>query len=287
MALDDLDESRADILFLSRFLAWRGFGDLTTGTSQPQLTGSSLRILPVPLPPLAEQRRIAAILDEADAIRAKRRAQLACLDELPKALFREMFGDPVCAPGPRCAIHDIAQVVTGNTPSRKDSVNYGSDIEWVKSDNLGGFIATRATERLSPSGRQKARIAPSGSVLVTCIAGSPASIGKSSIVDRAVAFNQQINAIFPSDRLESAFIQTMLASAPELVRAKSTGGMKGLVSKSAFGSISIITPPLVKQKAFADKVVAVRTERDRVARALEADDELFSALQHRAFRGEL
>ena len=45
----------------------------------------------MPLPPVEEQRRITSILDEADAIRAKRRAQLAHLDELPKALFHEMF----------------------------------------------------------------------------------------------------------------------------------------------------------------------------------------------------
>ena len=56
------------------------------------------RGLRVPLPPLAEQRRIAAILDKADALRAKRREAIAKLDQLLQSVFLEMFGDPVTNP---------------------------------------------------------------------------------------------------------------------------------------------------------------------------------------------
>ncbi len=51
--------------------------------------------LPIPLPPLPEQRRIAEVLDRADALRAKRRAALAQLDTLAQSIFLDMFGDPV------------------------------------------------------------------------------------------------------------------------------------------------------------------------------------------------
>ena len=98
MALDALDESRVNIHFLARFLAHRGFRDVTTGTSQPQIIRQNLVRVLVPLPPLPEQRRIAEILDKADALRAKRRAALAQLDTLTQSIFLDIFGDPISNP---------------------------------------------------------------------------------------------------------------------------------------------------------------------------------------------
>jgi type I restriction enzyme S subunit len=200
-----------------------------------------------------------------------------------------MFGDPLANMRgiPTASIGELAEVVTGNSPSRADADNFGDSIEWIKSDNLGGDVATSADEWLSEQGRRKARIAPTGSILVTCIAGSPTSIGKASLVDRDVAFNQQINAILPSPMVNAAFLLGQLKSAPELVRAKSTGGMKGLVNKSAFRSIEVLSPPLEAQQMFASLVGAVASQAAATQRALAADTRLFTSLQSRAFRGEL
>jgi type I restriction enzyme, S subunit len=177
--------------------------------------------------------------------------------------------------------------MTGNSPSRTNPANFGHHIEWIKSDNLGGDVATVADEWLSEQGRAAGRIAPAGSVLVTCIAGSPNSIGKASLVDREVAFNQQINAVLPSSRLDPSFLLWQLKSAPALVRGKSTGGMKGLVSKSSFQTIEILLPPLDLQREFAVRVDRINAQRAAVQRAHSADDELLASLQSRAFRGEL
>ena len=95
MALDALDESQADLRFLVRALEGADFSSVITGVAQPQITRQSLARLEIPLPPLAEQKRIAGILDAADALRAKRRESLAQLDTLPQSTFLDMFGDPV------------------------------------------------------------------------------------------------------------------------------------------------------------------------------------------------
>src|SRR5262249_38606177 len=94
MALDHLDESRSDLKFLVHFFNQRGFHDVTTGTSQPQIIRQNLVRVQIPWPPLAEQRRIAEILDQAESVRAKRRAALASIDLLPQAIFLELVGDP-------------------------------------------------------------------------------------------------------------------------------------------------------------------------------------------------
>ena len=289
------DESVVDRGYLKRFLksprAIEYYVSKMKGSTarRRSLPPVEFNAMPIPLPPLPEQRRIAAILDHADALRVKRRQVLSHLDSLTHSVFHDMFGDPASNPRgvPSAPIGDLAAVVTGNSPSRADESNFGSSIEWIKSDNLGGDVATRAAEWLSERGRAKARIAPSGSILVTCIAGSPTSIGKASVVDRDVAFNQQINAILPSARVNSAFLLGQLKAAPDLVRAKSTGGMKGLVNKSAFQSIEVLSPPLDAQDKFASRLAAITTQAAATQRALAAGDDLFASLQSRAFRGEL
>lgn len=241
--------------------------------------------LPVRLPPLSEQRRIATILDYADSLRTKRRQILTHLDSLAAATFIDMFGDPLTNSRniSKATIGSFTDVVTGNSPSRADSANFGNTIEWIKSDNLGKMIATQADESLSQQGRTKARVAPTGSILVTCIAGSPRSIGKSSLVDRDVAFNQQINAILPSPDIHPLFLLSQLKTAPELVQEKSTGGMKGLVSKSSFQAIEVLFPPMSEQEKFATRMGCITKQIGHFLRMLTIEEELFISLQAQAF----
>ena len=259
------------------------------GANLPRLNPAVLATFEIPLPPLPEQRRIAAILDHTDALRAKRRHSLTLLDLLTRSAFVDRFGDPMVNTRglPTRALGSLASVMTGNSPSRSNPANFGGLIEWIKSDNLGGDVASDAVESLSELGLLGARVAPPGSVLVTCIAGSPASIGKASLVDRPVAFNQQINAVLPSVTIDSRFLLTQLKVAPELVRAQSTGGMKGLVSKSAFQGVQLLVPPLVDQREFASRVAEINAQRAAAQRSLHSLDELFASLQSRAFSGQL
>ena len=115
-----------------------GARNMTGSAGQRRVPKHYFESLSVPLPPLPEQRRIAAILDQADALRAKRREALAELDSLTQSIFIEMFGDPVvnsmgwdCKP-----MSEIGRVVTGNTPSREVPDYFGDAVEWIKSDNI-------------------------------------------------------------------------------------------------------------------------------------------------------
>ena len=162
------------------------------GVAQNNINMSILRNLLIQLPPLDEQRRIAATLDKVTDLISKRRQQLKKLDELVKARFVEMFGDPVNNPKHwnKIALGDRCKIVTGNTPSRTDPANYGSFIEWIKSDNINtpSMFLTEAQEYLSEVGFQKCRFVESGSLLMTCIAGSIGCIGNVAVTNRRVAF---------------------------------------------------------------------------------------------------
>jgi type I restriction enzyme, S subunit len=176
---------RAEPRYVSHFFQtpeyWSQVTSRSRGVAQLGVNATTLRGISLPLPQLEEQRRIAAILDQAEALRAKGRAALEKLNLLTKSLYIERFGDPLLGSGKwqRRRIADIGRVITDNTPSRASDDFFGSEIEWIKSDNLGGpsCFPTRAHEGLSLKGKVVARVVPPGSILVTCIAGSPHSIG--------------------------------------------------------------------------------------------------------------
>lgn len=87
---------------------WIQISKKTQGAAQGGVNATSLGEIKIPLPPLDEQRRIAAILDKADALRRKRKRALSLLDNLPQAIFQEMFGDLVeTAKGQTSSLGDV------------------------------------------------------------------------------------------------------------------------------------------------------------------------------------
>lgn len=278
--------------YLYRFLCTQRFENITKKTTGlDAINFSDLRKLKVPLPPIDMQRRIAVILDKADLIHGKRERALSLADDFIKSVFLEMFGDPMMnAKGLRKEpLGKFGRIVTGNTPSRSDPENFGTAIEWIKSDNVNteGHYLTRAAEGLSLKGKELGRTVPCGSILVTCIAGSPASIGKAAIADRAVAFNQQINAIIPSDGVNLYFLYVQFLIAKSLVLKSSTNSMKGMISKGEFQKIDFIFPNLDQQNQFGKIFEKHVANLRRLENASDCSEELFSTLSQCAFRGEL
>ena len=291
-ALHILNQDAADRDFLYWALGSIDYDRLVDRAAKGKtLNKAKLKHLRIPLPPLPEQKRIAKILDATDALRAKRHKAIAQLDNLLQSTFLVMFGDPVTNPmgWDTLAIGEVGEVVTGNTPSRRRPEYYGKDIEWIKSDNINhpSFVLTEAEERLSAAGKAVARTTPEGSILVTCIAGSPSCIGNAAIADREVAFNQQINAFFPGERIALWFAFGVFWVGKRLVQGASTNSMKGMVSKSAFSGISIPIPPMRLQHRFAAIAESIERQKATHRAHLTELDTLFASLQSRAFRGDL
>ncbi len=284
------DKSKADIRYLWHQLnnekSWH-----RSGTAQPYIKPSDIKGRLVFLPPLPKQKHIATILDAADALLDKRRDSIALLDDLLQSTFLDMFGDPVTNPKgwDSLKLGEIGEIITGNTPSRKQPEFYGKYIEWIKSDNINNpsFILTKAEEGLSESGKEVARIAPKGSILVTCIAGSPSCIGNAGIADREVAFNQQINAFVPSKKIKMWFAFGLFLVGKKLVQNASTNSMKGMVSKSAFSKICVPVPPINQQDLFANIIESIEQQKSFLKKHSTELENLFASIQSRAFNGDL
>lgn len=263
----------------------------STGATRKRISRKKLGDIQIPLPPLDLQIKIANALDKAQLLIDKRKEQIEALDEFLKSLFLDMFGDPVTNPKgwEVKKLKEIGKVVTGNTPSRKDPNNYGQFIEWIKSDNINTpyTYLTKADEFLSEKGKEKGRVVPVNSILVTCIAGSLSCIGNVAITDREVTFNQQINAIIPYELLNYFYTYWLIKINKKYIQDSSTKGMKGMISKGVFQELEFIFPPLPLQEEFASIVEKVESEKVKLQTGLTELENNFNSIMQKAFRGEL
>lgn len=248
--------------------------------------------LKIPLPPLEIQKKIAAVLEKADQLRKDCQQMEQELNSLAQSVFIDMFGDPVTNPKrwEMKALSELANIVTGNTPSRAKLEYYGSDIEWIKSGNINtpSDYLTIADEYLSEEGKKVGRVVQSGSILMTCIAGSPNCIGNIAIADREVAFNQQINALVPKDKkLDTEFLYILLKVAKKIIQSASTNSMKGMISKSRLESIQLPFPSYAKQCDFSVIYKKLQKEIKRQNEQVIETGLMFDALMQKAFKGEL
>lgn len=265
---------------------------LGNGATFKEVSKTIVEDFEIPLPSdVNEQRRLAAILDNADAICRKRREALKLADEFLRAAFLDLFGDPVTNPEgwPEVPVKELASVTTGNTPSREVTEFYGDHIEWIKSDNINtpNHYLTAATEGLSEKGFGVGRWVPAGATLITCIAGSPACIGNAGLADRRVAFNQQINALTPKGDIEPEYLYALVLYSKRRIQAVSTEGMKGMVSKGSLENVRFISPDRALRQHFANVFHKVMKLMEHLSNSLNEAEALFQSLSHRAFHGTL
>lgn len=207
------------------------------------------------LPSINDQRKITNILDKISNIINFYNLELKKLDELIKARFIEMFGDPRSNHFgfDKMMLKDTCKVITGNTPSKAIAEYYGDYVEWIKTDNIVGELLnpTKAAEFLSKKGVEVGRTVDKNSILMACIAGSEASIGRICVTDRTVAFNQQINAIVPQ-KYNILFLYVLLKISKNYLTEDINMALKGILSKSRLEKKQFIVPPMELQNEFAD-----------------------------------
>ena len=212
----------------------------------------------IPLPSLQEQQRILDVVHKAKGVIDIRKEQITELDILVKARFVEMFGDPVsnAKAWQMRPLKETCALMTGNTPSRAVKEYYGSYIEWIKSDNIANssLYLTAAAESLSEKGAEVGRVVHPGTILMTCIAGSLNTIGNVAIVDRDVAFNQQINAIIPH-QYDTLFLCYLLKLLKPKLHEAASSALKCILNKGNLEAFTAIVPDMALQKEFSSFVV--------------------------------
>jgi len=268
----------------------RSFGRQTTSISNLDLNRT--KTLKIPLPPLEEQRRIAGILDAADALRRRRREALALLDTLPGALFAEMFGDIADLPSVPFGqvIHDIGN---GVSPSRagtvEDEVLTLSAVTGVrfdaskrKADKFAGAI---------PVGKR----VETGDFLLCRGNGNPDLVGSGKLADNTGQGFVYPDTIMRAKLNEARVVPGYVASLwkHNHIRDQITAGARTTngtmkINQTTVKNIEIPLPDLASQAEFARRASEIETgiKAQQIAHLSELEA-LFASLQSRAFAGEL
>ncbi len=248
------------------------FLKFAVGAVVKNLNSEVVRQVSIPLPSLPEQRRIAAILDQADALRAKRREALAELDWLTQSIFIEMFGDPVTNPKgwPVCTLEQFFQFQTGKLDSNAA----------IPDGAYPFFTCAKEEYRID-------------SYAFDCEALLLA--GNNANADYSVKhYNGKFNAYQRtyvitlknpqhSYRYSAFFLESHLA----VLKRVSKGSSTKYLTLGLLNNIRIPVPPPKLQHEFGERIEALNQARASYMKSQDEMNYLFTSLQHRAFRGEL
>jgi type I restriction enzyme S subunit len=255
-----------------------------TGASYPAVSDRIVCESKLPLPPLPEQRRIAEILDKADALRAKRRAVLAQLDTLTQSIFLDMFGDPATNPKgwPRFTLRELGTVITGGTPPSAKEGMFDGPIPFVTPGDLESDDPVKRS--VTEAGAAEVGTVRPGATLVCCIGATIGKIGRAAVRS---AFNQQINAVEWGLSVHDTYGTSVLRFFKPTIIAWGASTTLPILKKSAFERIEIPVPTIELQTEFAERSAEV-DRLEQYSRTSHAHcNDLFASLQARAFRGEL
>ena len=260
---------------------------IASSTTLKIVNKSKFGKIQIPLPPLDEQKRIAEILDAADALRAKRREALAKLDDLLQSTFLDMFGDPVTNPKgwEELTVGDVTDCIV---PGRDKPKSFTGSTPWITTDDLINLAVTSH----SPKGiglndkeiaEVRARVIPKGSVIITCVG----DLGVSSIAGCELVVNQQLHTFQCREKINAEYLTFCLPFRKPWMKRRATQTTLPYLNKSNCNSIPIVLPPLDLQQRFAEIVTSVEDQKAKMRKHLEQLDDLFASLQQCAFRGDL
>jgi len=293
VAILRFDKDRVDSRYAYHATASNGFkAQLLKYSNQSAQAGvylGKLSIVEIPLPSLYVQRRFAAILDKADALRRKRKRAIEVLDSFTRALFLEMFGEPANNPNayPLSKLGEVGQLDRGVSRHRprNDPALLGGPHPLIQTGdvaNSGGYI-TSFLSTYSDAGLRQSKKWPAGTLCIT-IAANIARTGilmfPACFPDSVVGFRHENSSMTQYVRVWLSFLQSTLERTAPTVAQKN-------INLDILRNLDIAIPPSNLVQAFGARVDRQRLIAERLEQHESAIEGLFASLQQRAFSGQL
>lgn len=276
-------------------LIYRKFVSIAAGAVVKNLNSDLVRNVMVPLPPLAEQRRIAAILDKADALRAKRREAIAKLDQLLQSVFLEMFGGST---GATTSVAELASsagaIRTGPFGSQllhSELVDRGIAVLGIDNavSNTFAWAKPRFITAEKYSQLSRYRVNP-GDVLITIMG----TCGRCAVVpdDVPAAINTKHLCCISLDRtrcepefLHSYFLMHPIAQ--RYLKSRAKGAIMAGLNMGIIKELPVALPSFEDQRRFVTIKKSLERQRAQAVSQENRSNQLFTALQQDAFAGAL
>ena len=268
------------------------------GNAQPNISQTKIKNTTIPVPPLPEQKRIVAILDEAfagiDTAIANTEKNLANARELFESYLNSVFSQrgEGWADKP---LKDVCEFSSGGTPSKKNSSYWDGEIPWVSGRDMKStqlFDSKLHVSKAAVDG-SATRLAAKGSLLVLVRGMGLAHGAQIAELMAPCTFNQDIKEIRPNPDLMPRYLVFMLRhqinSSSNVLSSAAHGTLK--INTEAMKALRIFIPPHEQQEQIITKIDALKEDTERLEaiyqQKLTALAELKQSLLQKAFSGEL
>lgn len=277
---------------------WAQIAQSARGAAQAGVNATNLKNISIPYPSLSEQRRIAAILDDAYALRDKRRQALAELDRLPHSLFCEAFGDSVKNEkgwASDTTLGDVAEIVSGITKGRRLNGQTTRVVPYLAVSNVQDRkLDLRVVKTIEATEDEIDRYRLSKHDLLLTEGGDPDKLGRGCLWQNEIPECIHQNHIFrvrlTASEFHPLFLSWLVGSQRGkqyfLKSAKQTTGIAS-INMTQLKRFPLLIPPYELQLKFAEELALVESLRATQSASLSQMDALFASLQYRAFRGKL
>jgi type I restriction enzyme S subunit len=266
---------------------------LGKGATVKGITLDNLKSLQIPLPPLSEQRRLAARLDKADAVRQKSRALVDVYAELGRSVFLEVFGDDKLVQFKKTKLSEVADVVSGVAKGKKYKETNLIEIPYMRVANVqDGYLDLEEIKNLKVPQKEIDRyLLEKGDVLLT-EGGDPDKLGRGHVWNQEVSpcihqnhiYRVRLNQTKLLPIFFSAYVGSKYGKKYFLRAAKQTTGI-ATINLTQLRNFPTILPPLPLQTRFAAMVANIEGQRRLAERQLEAAEAVFGGVLQGTFEG--
>lgn len=278
--------NRLDNKFFYYYCTTYNFLKHNKATTLPSLTKADLLNIKIPLPPIQTQKKIAQILDQADALRKKTQQIIDEYDKLAQSIFLDMFGDPVANPKgweKKATITYCKCIV----PGRDKPKSFTGNIPWVTTNDLNhlGYTSKSSLNiglSLKEIKEVKAKTIPFDSVIMTCVG----DLGVVSINTEEMVVNQQLHT-FQCKSINNVFLMYNLSFQKPYMYKMASNTTVPYMNKTIANNTPTIYPPINLQNQFAEKIKLIEQQKELAKQSLKESEDLFNALLQKAFKGEL
>ena len=267
-AMAAIPTERVTSRYLYHFLRTVDFYPIASATTVPALRKSELERVPVPLPALVEQRRIAAVLDRAEALRAKRRTALAELDTLTQSIFLDLFGDPVSNPKAwpeGKTLGEVADIVSGITKGRALNGRSTREVPFLAVVNVQDrALNLSIIKTIEASEQEIQRYRLQANDLLLTEGGDPDKLGRGTLwndeLPECIHQNHVFRVRLKTGALHPVFLNWLIGSQRGkryfLRSAKQTTGIAS-INMTQLRAFPLLVPPRSVQDTFVQRIAAV------------------------------
>lgn len=287
--IEKLDGKYLFYLVWNKWFRHLGERNMSGSAGQKRVPTDFLKGLEIPLPPLDEQKRIAAILDKADAIRRKRQQAINLADVFLRSVFIDMFGDPVTN-SKRWGVKKFADIGTldrgkSKHRPRNDPKLLGGNHPLIQTGDVAnskGYIKSYKST-YSDLGLKQSRKWSAGTLCITIAA----NIAKTGILTFDACFPDSVVGFKPNEQTTTEYVQVWIGFLQKILEANAPESAQKNINLAILRDLDIPLPPINEQQKFSDIVEKLNELKLKAEEGQLTDEKVFNSLSQKAFAGEL